>query len=373
MNNTIKFDKNGKLRVMHITDTHIQDGNAEATLWLIEKACEKELPDIAVVTGDNVLNYDDAGKTKGYIDRLMGIFGKYNIPAAVTFGNHDSEVGALSREQLMNYYSSFDCHVANADGEKPFSSGTYNVPVLSSDGKSVKFNLWVFDSGDYDSQGEYGCMSADDVEWYKTQSDKIKAENGGKTVNSLAFQHIIVPEVYDVLKKCSKQKLYSFKHIINKSDYYMFSPDEKNFGTLNETPCSGGDNFGQFAAMVEKGDVLAVFSGHDHTNAFGVRNQGIDIVNSLSTRSESDRFSSQYGYRMIEVDEKDTGKYTCRVERWYNMFSLSDISGFRKSGDAVGVKVAGCVKYRGLIQRFMTKTGRVFCHIVTGRKNTYNH
>ncbi len=373
MNTTIKFNENGKLRVMHITDTHIQDGNAPATLWLIEKACEREMPDIAIITGDNVLNYDDAEKTKGYIDRLMGIFTRYGIPAAVTFGNHDSEVGALSRAELMQYYSSFPCHVANADGERSFKSGTYNVPVMSSDGNSVRFNLWVFDSGDYDGHGEYGCMSAEDVQWYKNQSDKIKAENGGKTVYSLGFQHIIVPEVYDVLKKCSKRKLYSFRHIINKSDFYMFSPDEMNFGTLNETPCSGGANYGQFDAMVEKGDVLAVFSGHDHTNAFGVRNQGIDIVNSLSTRSESDRFSSQYGYRMIEVDERDTGKYSCRVERWYNMFTLADLKRIKASGDEVAIKTAGCVKYAGLVQRFLTRTGRVFCHIVTGRKNTYKH
>ena len=373
MNTTIKFNENGILRVMHITDTHIQDGNAPATLWLIEKACEREMPDIAVITGDNVLNYDDAEKTKGYIDRLMGIFTKHGVPVAVTFGNHDSEVGALSRAELMQYYSSFPCHVADADGKKSFSSGTYNVPVMSSDGKEVKFNLWVFDSGDYDSQGEYGCMSAEDVQWYKAQSDKIKAENGGKTVYSLGFQHIIVPEVYDVLKKCSKRKLYSFKHIINKSDFYMFSPTETNFGTLNETPCSGGDNFGQFDAMVEKGDVLAVFSGHDHTNAFGVRNQGIDIVNSLSTRSETDRFSSQYGYRMIEVDEKDTRKYSCRVERWYNMFTLADLKKIKASGDDFGVKTAQGVKFRGYIQRFHTFTGRTFCRIVTGRKNTYKH
>lgn len=369
----IKFNENGKLKIMHLTDIHMEDDNIDASTWLIREACRRERPDIAIVTGDNVHNYDDADKTKSYIDRLMDIFEDYGIPSAVTFGNHDSEVGSLSREELMLYYSSFNCHVENERGEKPFKSGTYNVPVMSKDGKEVKFNLWIFDSGDYDGKGHYGCMSAEDVEWYKKRSDEIKAENGGKTVYSLGFQHMIVPEVYDVLTKCNKRKLYSFEHIINKGEYYMFSPDSVNFGTLNETPCSGGENFGQFDAMVEKGDVLAVFSGHDHTNAFGVRNQGIDIVNSLSTRSQSDRFSSQYGYRIIEVDEKDTSKYSCRVERWYNMFTHADIKAIKAGGDEYGVKIASGVKFRGLVQRFMTKTGRVFCHAVTGRKNTYNH
>lgn len=370
---TIKFNKDGNLKVMHITDTHLSADNIKASLWLIEQACKKELPDIAVITGDNVHNYDDASETKSYIDRLMAIFSRYGIAAAVTFGNHDSEVGAMSREELMLYYSSFECHVKNADGEKPFSCGTYNVPVLSADEKLVKFNLWVFDSGDYDKDRYYGCMSKEDVEWYKNQSDKIKNENGGNVVYSLGFQHIIVPEVYDALKKCHKKRFYSFEHIINKGEYYMFSPDNVNFGTLNETPCSGGENFGQFEAMVEKGDVLAVFSGHDHTNAFGVRHKGIDIVNSLSTRSQNDRFSSQYGYRIIEVDEKDTSKYISRVERWYNMFTLADIKKIKDSGDTYGAEIATGVKFRGCIQRFHTFTGRTFCRIVTGRKNTYKH
>ncbi|MBR3767596.1 MAG: metallophosphoesterase [Clostridia bacterium] len=370
---TIKFDNNGQFRIMHITDTHMEDDNIDASLWLIEEACKRECPNIAIVTGDNVLNFDEPSKTKRYIDRLMEVFRKYGIAAAVTFGNHDSETGALSREELMLYYSSFDCHVKNSEEKKPFSGGTYNVPVLSSDEKSIKFNLWVFDSGDYDKEGHYGCMSKEDVLWYMKKSDELKNNNGGHAVYSLAFQHIIVPEVYDALKLTKKRKLYSFSHMYNKNDYYMFDPDVTNYGTLNETPCCGYENFGQFDAMVEKGDVLAVFSGHDHTNAFGVRHKGIDIVNSLSTRSQSDRFSSQYGYRIIELDENDISEYTTRVERWYNMFTLSDIKAIKRSGDKYGVKIASGVKFRGLIQRFMTKVGRVFCHIVTGRKNTYKH
>ena len=123
--------------------------------------------------------------------------------------------------------------------------------------------------------------------------------------------------------------------------------------------------------MVEKGDVLAVFSGHDHTNAFGVKHKGIDIVNSLSTRSESDRFSSQYGYRMIEIKEDRPAEYETCVRRWYNMFSLSDVINLRKEGNMFGFSVAAGVKFRGLVQRFLTFTGRNFSRIITGRKNTY--
>ena len=64
----IKFDRRGKLKIMHITDTHIEDENFQASLWLIRKACEREMPRIVCISGDNVLNYSNAEKTKNYIN-----------------------------------------------------------------------------------------------------------------------------------------------------------------------------------------------------------------------------------------------------------------------------------------------------------------
>ena len=68
----LKF-KNGKLKIMHITDTHLDDDNIEMSVWLINEACKKEMPDIAIITGDNVHNDDDPNKTKAYIDKLMNV------------------------------------------------------------------------------------------------------------------------------------------------------------------------------------------------------------------------------------------------------------------------------------------------------------
>lgn len=365
----VKFNSDGKLKIMHVTDTHIEDENIEYSLVLIREGCKKEKPDIVIVTGDNVLNYDDPEKTKKYIAEFMGIFDDLNIPVAVTFGNHDSERGKLSRRELMAYYNTFDCSVTRENGREIVEHGTFNVPVLSSDGTKTAFNLWVFDSGDYDDEGHYGCVSRELVDLYREKSDELTRENGEK-VYSLAFQHIIVPEVYDVLKKTGKT-LYSFSHMYNKDDYYMFDPEETNFGTFNETPCCGFLNFGQFDAMVEKGDVLAVFSGHDHTNAFGVKCRGIDIVNSLSTRYNGDRFSSMYGYRIIEVNEKDTSVYTSYNVHWYDVFTKEDIKHLKESGDEWGAKTAAMVTRKGRRQKLMTKIGRGFTRLVTGRKVTY--
>ncbi len=364
----MKFGNDGKFRVMHVTDTHFEDYNADSSCWAIGYACDKEKPDIVVITGDNVQNCEDPADTKRLIDKLMTVFETRNIPVAITFGNHDSETGAMSREELMAYYNTYSCSVSVDDGEALSGCGTYNIPVMSSDGEKVKFNLWVFDSNDYDSEGRYGCVMADQVEWYKETSDRLRAENSGEKVYSLAFQHIIVPEIYDVLKKSDKNVLFSFEHINNDGEYYMFDENQTNYGTLNETPCSGYENYGQFDAMVEKGDVLAIFSGHDHANAFGVKNQGIDIVNSLSTRYNNERYSTQYGYRMIVIDENNTSEYTTYPVHWYDMLTLGEAL---KVQDSYGKEIATKIVCLGAFQKFFDNFYRTFAHIVTGRTITY--
>ena len=369
----IRFGADGKLKVMHVTDTHLESKNVDASVWAIGVACDRENPDIVVITGDNVQNHNEADETKKLIDKLMSVFEQRDIPVAVTFGNHDSESGAMSREELMAYYNTYSCSVSVDDGETLSGCGTYNIPILSSDGDEMKFNIWVFDSGDYDEEGRYSCVQTDQVEWYKTKSDELKAANGGKTVYSLAFQHIIVPEIYDVLKKTDKKGLFAFEHRYTDGEYYHFDPEQDNHGILTETPCCGYYNFGQFDAMVEKGDVLAVFSGHEHMNAFSVKNQGIDITNSLSTRYNGDSYSTGYGYRMLEIDESDTSVYSTRVVRWNELFTLKDAFGFRADGDDYGFRTALDIVFKGMWKKFTDAVYHGFATVITGRQIKYPH
>ncbi len=369
---TIQFNSNGKLKILHITDTHLKlNHNFDPTIWLVEKACELENPDIVVLTGDIVTNSDNAEDTKRMINALMNIFEKRNIPVAVTFGNHDSEQGTMSREELMAYYNTFSCSVSVDDGETLSGCGTYNIPVLSSNGEKVKFNLWVFDSGDYDENGHYSCVKQDQIEWYNKTSDKLKENNNGEKINSLVFQHIIVGEIYDVLEKSDSKKPYAYKHLYNDDEYYRFDPEQINYGTIREFPCPGYENYGQFNAMVEKGDVLALFSGHDHTNAFGVKYKGIDIVNSLSTRYIGLFHSTQCGYRVIEVDENDTSTYETRVERIFDIFDYEAVKAEKQNGDEFKYKMAREFWVKGKVQKIATDVCREITETLTHRQVSY--
>ena len=102
---TIRFNSNGKLKILHIADTHLaNDKHFDSSIWVIANACDVEKPDLVVLTGDNTKPYETEEETKKLINALMNIFESRNIPVAVTFGNHDSEAGPMSRKDIMEYY-----------------------------------------------------------------------------------------------------------------------------------------------------------------------------------------------------------------------------------------------------------------------------
>ena len=371
---TIRFNSDGKLKVLHVADPHLaNDKHFDSSIWVIAEACDVERPDLVVLTGDNTKPYDDPEETKKYINALMNIFESRGIPVAVTFGNHDSEAGPMSRADIMEYYKTFSCVISGDDKDAFKNCATFNIPVLASDSDKVKFNFWVFDSGDYDEDEprHYDRVRIEQIEWYKETSEKLKKENGGETVNSVVFQHIIVPEIYDVLTKIDSKQPYSVEHIYNEGEYYAFDAEQTNYGTLNEKPCPGYYNDGQFDALVENGGVLAMFTGHDHTNAFGVRNQNIDIYTSPMTRYKGLAYTTQYGYRVVEIDENDTTTYETRVERLYDVFDFAYIETAKDNGDKYSTRLAFELAVKGSVQEGFLKLYQSVVELFTGRTVTY--
>ena len=371
---TIRFGDDGKLKILHVADTHLaNDKHFDSSIWVVAEACDVEKPDLVVLTGDNTKPYEEPAETKKLINSLMNIFESRNIPVAVTFGNHDSEAGPMSRADIMEYYKTFSCVITAEDADAFYNCATFNIPVLASDSDDVKFNIWVFDSGDYDGEEprHYDRVRTEQIEWYKETSAKLKEENNGETVNSVVFQHIIVPEIYDVLKKVDSKKPFAIKHIYNEEDYYMFDPEQTNYGTLNEKPCPGYINDGQFDALVENGDVLAMFTGHDHTNAFGVRNQNIDIYTSPMTRYKGVAYTTQYGYRVVEIDENDTTVYNTRVERLFDVFDFGYIRTAKDNGDKYSGRLAFELAVKGAAQKAYMKIYQSVIELFTGRTVTY--
>ena len=117
------------------------------------------------------------------------------------------------------------------------------------------------------------------------------------------------------------------------------------------------------------GAVMANAYAQSQIKGYGSKPKAGDVIHGIVMDPEG----PVKAVDIFEVNENDTSKYTSRVERWYKMFSFKDLKEIKAKGDDFGYKTAKSVTLKGIPQRFMTKTGRIFCHIITGRKNTYNH
>ena len=307
----LKFNKDGKFTILNISD--IQDGYPlnPLTKDYIIATLDKVKPDLIVLTGDNVSGFDipEEKDDEKAIREFMDIFEERKIKVAAVFGNHDDEETKSTKDFQLKIYEEYDCYI----GEKGFCIkdrvGTYNLPIMKSDGSGYGFNLWLIDSGTYNTENEYGGYASvykEQIEWYKKTAEKLKEENGGKVVPSINFQHIIVPEIYDALKEV---KLLWFGRIIRKKNplndkmrFYVLPDGAK--GQLNEYPCPPYYNNGQFDAMLEMGDVLATVSGHDHENTFEIDHKGIKIINTptIGFNAYND---SNVGSRVFVIDENE--------------------------------------------------------------------
>ena len=353
----LRFGADGKFKIMQLAD--IQDGFFLNTVAedFITAAVEMEKPDLVVLTGDNIgsgwgFTY---GAIKMNINNFMSIFQQRNIPVAIVYGNHDDENNVLSKELQWKIYESYNCFVGVADTEEMAGFGTYNIPIYSSKDETKKaFNLWFFDSQTYNHEndlGGYGCVEKDQIDWYIRTEKALAAENGGTPIPSLAFQHIIIPEVYggsykmiyrhlteEELAELDTENLDESKYytdangviyeiIGDESIYnenYVMPPeyiDEETF--VSEDSCPPFYSNGQADAMVDNGNVLGLAVGHDHKNSFVMPYRGMDIIQT-PTCGFGSYGDENRGLRVIELDEKDLNAYETDVIFLRDMFDVED-------------------------------------------------
>ncbi len=313
-NDVLKFDENGEFKIFNICDIQDEFPMNKTTVEFIKDMIKLYNPDLVVLGGDNTTAPKETKADA--IKEICDIFVDTQTYFTFVFGNHDDEQD-VSREELFRMYKLYGGKYCLAFDAVPELSGvgTHNLTVKSSDGKKIAYNLYMFDSNSYvyDDEGNelgYDCVHADQIEWYKNTSEALKEANGGETVKAMAFQHIIVQEIYDMM-------FYEFPFALGKATLnfdgqsYTYLPYVYNIkdGFLLEAPCPGYYNYGQFDAFVETGDVVAVFSGHDHLNSFTVEKDGVDIVNTPTCSFGTYGDPTTRGIRMLTINEDDTSVY----------------------------------------------------------------
>lgn len=312
----LKFNPNGKFRIMQIADTQEIPAVSPDTIALIEAALDSEKPDLVVFTGDQIEGYSPYFAVKNAPDfvrdtiyKLIAPIEERNIPFVVTFGNHDEICKTFGKQEQMDYYMSFPgCR--NTKPHDRNDRGTFCVPIMSSDGKRTAFAVYVIDSGGSKKTGGYNAVKADQITWYRQKRDEMR-EREGDYVPALTFQHIPVPEFYNVLRQAGFLEKHSVEaYRIHKNKYYKLDKDKvRDGGFMLESPAAPDVNTGEFDAMREKHDVLGIFVGHDHNNSFVASYRGMDLGYTQGAGFNVYGPGKKRGIRVFELDERSPREY----------------------------------------------------------------
>ncbi|GHT38665.1 metallophosphatase [Bacteroidia bacterium] len=270
----LKFHENGTFKIAQFADMHWRNGENNGRIEeTLRYVLQTEKPDVAVFTGDNITDPE----TKEAWLKFISILEDEKMPFAVVNGNHDAEF-KLTREEIFDLLEASPYFVGEKGPKDLYGVGTYALPVRSSTSEKPAAVLYCMDSNDYsayESYSYYDWFHYDQIEWYRQQSKHFTAANGNKPLPALAFFHIPLLEYDNVLARKAPTTV----------------------GDYGEPTCPGLLNTGMFAAMVEMGDVMGTFCGHDHSNDFIGLEYGIALAYGRNTNYY------KIGSRIIELHE----------------------------------------------------------------------
>lgn len=316
----------GQFKILILSDIQDTDTPQKESMALLNAAIDAAKPDFIVLLGDNIAGWwkgVDVEATKRAVDTVAKPIDDRGIPFALVFGNHDHEglcsepsnmTEEAAKEQILSYFQAYKTCLA-IEGEEMTGVGNYNLPILNSAGDKAVFNLWFMDSNPYapeEEGGGYGYVHEDQTAWYQKTSNELKAQNGGQPLPSLLFQHIIVPEAYEMFTKVSSGTKDAVRgHGSFSDNHYVINPDYIYQGSLNEGPCPPDVNHGQFDSWLTQGDIIGAFFGHDHVNDFAGVYKGIHLVASPAVTFYS--YGNHRGVRTITLDESDLTTFQSEI------------------------------------------------------------
>lgn len=304
----LRFNSDHKFKIMQIADTQEIPAVSPDTLSLINNALDREKPDLVIFTGDQIKGYSkkfkkDPAIIESTIDILVEPIAKRNIPFMVTYGNHDAQCGIDNRGQYK-FYAKYDNFISG-DLRNADDVGTADIQIYSSTEDKPVFELYIIDSHGKAKDGAgYAPVDKEQIEWYVSRREQLKAENGDY-LPSLVFQHIPVPEFFDVIKKVPKGTKGAVPaYGAHENEYFVLNDETiAEGGFMLESPASPDVNTGEFEAMSEKGDVLGIYVGHDHNNSFVVKYKGVDLGYTQGAGFNVYGPGENRGVRIFELDE----------------------------------------------------------------------
>ena len=303
--------RNGTFKVMQIADTQELSFVSRDTVLLLEMAVLLEKPDLVVFTGDQIHGMDPTfrlGNVKANVEKtlykLTKPMVKAGVPFAVTYGNHDSQVGLTNAEQAEIYGTFAGYAPGRRRGDD--DPGTFYLPVFGKDGETA-LNLFVFDTGTQDADGAYRPVTKVQLDFFRETCG-----NGKKTA---VFQHMPVPEFYDALEEVSKGTPGAVEAFRTRAGKYVRLPAKavEEGGFMGESPAVPDENGGEFDALKENGNVLFIAVGHDHSNSYVTEKDGIGLIYTQGAGFHVYGPGEDRGVRIFEFPEDDPAAFTTRT------------------------------------------------------------
>ncbi len=305
---TLKKKSDGDFKVLMFTDTHLNGKKAKdnMTVTYIVNNINEQKPDLVIFGGDNISSGFNKKRTTEFAE-LMENLGVY---WAAVLGNHEGEgFLAVSREENVEIFSSYDYCLMRNGKDDIDGNGNYTINILNSDG-TLKEVFFFMDSGSYmtdESKAEYSVtkegevydgVKTSQVQWYKDKHDAITVEY-------------------------SKFKSITVVHIPPYQAEQEYTENDFLYGEKREGVCESGFDSGLVDAMIQKGSAQAVYFGHDHVNDFGVMYDDILLsyiqpsgygVYNMESKFDSPENEWIQGCTLLNI--KEDGTYT--AERIYN-------------------------------------------------------
>lgn len=242
----LRFHENGRFRIVQFTDIHWHDGSPEdmRSAALMGAVLDEEKPDLVVLTGD-IIGGSKCKQPLTSFPNCVAPIVERKIPWAYTFGNHDDEC-RLTRDEIIEMVMRQPYSVAERGPHDIQGASNYVLPIRASKGRKQAAAIYCLDSNSYSAfnKDEYDWIRPNQIQWYRETAKRLRKKNGGDALPALAFFHIPLPEYVDVWNAGTC------------------------VGAKYEEPCCPKMNSGFFAAMVEAGDVMGTFVGHDHVNDY---------------------------------------------------------------------------------------------------------
>ena len=367
----LQFDEHGKFTVLQLADIQ-ENGEVEPEIIdLITTAIARYSPDLVVFTGDNIRGFISSKSFKSAVDQYLAPLLATNTKFAVTFGNHDDQgvwpTNPGTREEQYAYYKSkggsnfIDHDVSALNGT---GSGVIPLYPFGSNSGTPAFQLFLMDSGTYINVTlDLDGVRTSQIDYYMTTNPSVP---------SLWFQHIPVPEFYNMLVQVpggtansyegSHEPFNNYTWAMNTSlidwkasgsndiaDIYKEAPGPTNLETYQGEQYRSSSVYGSktvYEAWLANGNMKGAFFGHNHTNSFvGKTLDGITLgyAKAATLQGYND---GDPGVRVYEID--DSGSYTTiSVTRsLLNNYSVGDYSAVNNAISAARVMKNGTPFFR---------------------------